>query len=153
MKRAMSAPALAGLLLLTGCAAGLSIPGMGGRATEEERVAAVLHDVHLAMNARNTNRVISHISENYMDPDGRDYNAICVYVRYLHSAYRSIDITRAEPRIEIEGNIARALEAFGTLATPGNPDETAPVNVQGQVLVTLRKEDGRWKILSWGTLR
>jgi hypothetical protein len=149
----MGGAVLTSLLVLAGCVSNIDIPGFGGRQTEEERVAAVLSDVHQAMQSRNSNRVISHLSEHYLDPDGRDYNAICVYVRYVHAAYRNIDIRRVEPRIEIEGGVARALEAFGTLASPDNPDEAAPVNLQGQVLVTLHEEDGKWKIVSWGTLR
>lgn len=152
MRRAVTAWAAAGLVLLAGCVSNISIPGLSGKQTDEERIAAILDDAHRGMQTRNANRVISHISKDYMDPDGRNYDAICVFVRHVIDAYRDIEITRVEPRIEVDGDTARALEAFGTLASPADADSTAPVNLQGQVLVTLQKEEGTWKIISWGTL-
>ena len=153
MKRGISVVALVCVTVLAGCATNINLPVLGGKQSEEGRVAAVLNDVHHAMQTHKAKRVISHISKNYTDADGRDYDAICDYVSHILSSYRDIEITRVEPPIEIDGDTARALEAFGTLATPDNPDEAPPVNMQGQVLVTLQKEEGTWKIISWGTLR
>lgn len=136
-----------------GCQTSLPIPGLGGRASDADQVAAVLDDVHRGMQARKANKVMSHVSNAYLDAQGRDYAAIDAYVRHICQAYRDIRITRTDPRIQVQGGEARALEAFGTVAFPGDADRDPAVNVQGQVVVDLRKEDGAWKIVAWGPLQ
>ncbi|MFP4501637.1 MAG: hypothetical protein ACLFTT_11605 [Candidatus Hydrogenedentota bacterium] len=137
----------------SGCQTTLPIPGLGGKASDAERVAAVLDHVHKAMEARKTGRVLKYISPDYHDAQGRDFAAIKDYVTHVHSNYREISITRAAPKVEVQDGQARALEAFGTLARPNNPGENPPINVQGQMVVHLREEDSEWKIIEWGVLQ
>lgn len=138
---------------VAGCQTSLPIPGMGGKVSDADQVAAVLDDVHRGMQARKANKVMSHVSSEYLDAQGRDYAAIDAYVRHICQSYRDIRITRAVPQIQVQDGEARALEAFGTVAFPGDPDRDPSVNVQGQVMVDLRRENGAWKIVAWGPLQ
>lgn len=147
--------ALAPLLLVAaGCNGGpsLDIPGFGGKSTEEEKIARLLHEVHEGMIARKVYQVMEHVSEDYLDQEGRDYEAIRQYLNNIMKNYRGITIQRSNSAIIVEGDKARAVEAFGTRAEPDN-DRTPPLNIQGQVSVYLQREDGTWKIVEWGAIR
>ena len=140
------------LLPLVACARSIpnisDVPGFGP--TEEEQVAAILADVHNGMETQRIFKVLSHVSRDYQDAAGRDYEAIAGYLDDLFKNYESIRIARSRPRIVVEGDRARALETFGTVASP-YPDSTAPaLNLEARVVVHLTKARGRWKIIEWG---
>jgi hypothetical protein len=120
-------------------------------ASDEERVAAVLENVRRGMEQRRIYQVLAHVSPNYVDDEGRDYEDIRAYLAYVFENYSEIAIHRVQPRIVVRGNRARAVETFGTRAEPADPDRL-PLDVQGQVLVDLVKEDGAWRIIEWGRL-
>jgi len=160
MKRLLIGVA-ATLVLLAGCASSRldELPGIkelsrlsGLRASDEEQVAAVLNDVHRGMEARKIYKVLAHVSRNYHDAEGRDYEAMQAYLKKAFKNYREIRITRVVPRIVVKGNRARAIETFGTVAEPADPASDLPINLQGQVSVSLEKADGRWLIVEWGRM-
>ena len=66
--------------------------------------------------------------------------------------YRAIRVTRVVPRILVQGVQARAVETFGTVAEPQDPSSEPPINMQGQVTVSLEKVGGQWQIVEWGSL-
>lgn len=149
------------LALSAGCASSRldELPGIkeltrlsGLRASDEERIAAVLNDVHRGMEARRIYKVLAHVSRNYHDAEGRDYEAMEAYLKEAFKNYREIRITRVVPRIVVKGNRARAIETFGTVAEPADPASDPPINLQGQVSVSLEKADGRWQIVEWGRM-
>lgn len=153
MKKALILACLPALVLLSGCAGGpsLEIPGLGPRDTDEEKITRLLDDVHRAMQTRKVNQVMAHVSPDYLDQEGRDYDGIRAYLDNIMKNYRAITIRRSNPTVIVEGDRARALEAFGTRAEPDN-DRTPPLNIQGQVSVFLAREDGKWKIVEWGPI-
>jgi len=139
--------------LATGCGESLpQIPGLGGRASDEEQIATVLNDVQRGMEARKIYKVLAHVSRNYLDEEGRDYEAIREYLSGIVKAYREIRITRTSPKILVQGDRARAIESFGTVAEPADQDETPAINLQGQVAVYLERVDGAWQIVEWGPI-
>jgi len=106
---------------------------LGEGATDEQQIAAVLSDVHDAMESRDAYRVLSHVSRNYRDAEGRDYRDIQDLISTLFDRYRRVSINRARPRIVVRGDYAHALETFGTMAEPLDPNSTSPIDLQGQV--------------------
>jgi len=153
MKRALALGLTPLLILLAGCSGGpsLDLPGLGGRDSEEEKIAKVLNSVHQGMITRKVYQVMPHVSTRYMDQEGRDYEAIRAYLNDIVKNYRRIDIQRSAPTIIIEGDRATAVEAFGTMADPDR-NQAPPLNIQGQVSVYLEREDGKWKIVEWGAI-
>jgi len=118
--------------------------------SEEVAVARVMNDVHRGMQSRRVFKVLSHVSKDYYDAEGRDYAAIEDYVSTILRRYRDIRIDRERPRVVVDGTEARVVETFGTRAEPMLGVSEVPVFLQGQVTVYLRKEGDRWKIIEWG---
>lgn len=145
-----------GILACAGCQQALpvDIPGLpGSHLTDEEQIALVLDDVQTGMQTGKIYKILAHLSQSYHDDEGRDFEAMRDYISEILRAYREIKITRAPPRIVVQGERARAMETFGTVAEPLNPAEYPPINLQGQVPVYLERVSGTWYITEWGSLR
>jgi len=156
MRRAICAIGVLALFAQEGCQktlASINLPGLGSaRVSDEEQIAAVLNDAQDGLQSRRVFKVLAHVSENYLDQDGRNYEGIRDYVQSIMKAYRSVRITRTRPRILVHGDRARAVEAFGTIAEPLDING-APLNLQGHVSVYLERTGGAWKIVEWGRLQ
>lgn len=147
--------AVACALLAAGCQHGLpvQIPGLTmGRTSDERQIAVVLEDAARGMETRRVSRIMAQVSPNYQDAEGRDYEAIREYLSRIVKGYRSIRITRTRPKIAVEGDSARAMETFGTIAEHTDPARE-PVNLQGQVEVRLERVNNKWQIVEWGFLQ
>lgn len=142
------------ITLLCACdTPGVEIPGLSGtRVSDQEQIAAVLDDVHRGMESRRIYKVLAHVSQGYNDLAGRDREGIEAYLADFFNRYREIRITRARPRIQVQGDRAQALETFGTRAEAVN-DGDINIHVQGEVVVSLRRESGEWRITEWGEMR
>lgn len=141
------------LLVLGGCngGTGLEIPGLVRKVSDEEKIEKLLDEVHRGMETKKVYQVMAHVSPNYLDEEGRDFEGIRKYLNQIMKNYRSIAIRRTPPTIVVEGDRARAVEAFGTLAEPDN-DSAPPINIQGQVSVYLERDSDGWKIVEWGSI-
>ena len=142
-------------IVFGGCGGDLagSIPALANlNASDEEQIAQVIEEVQQGMEARQIFKVLAHVSRNYHDSEGRDYAAIEAYLNYVFKKYRTIRVTRVVPRILVQGVQARAVETFGTVAEPQDPSSEPPINMQGQVTVSLEKVGGQWQIVEWGSL-
>lgn len=148
------------LLVSAGCTGPMSkVPGVkqlgkisGLTPSEEEQVASVLSDAARGMEARRVNQVLSHVSKNYHDAEGRDYAGMESYLNRVFKDYRELRITRVAPRVTVMGDRAQAVETFGMVAEPRDASVDPPVNLQGRVMVTLERVGGKWQILEWGSL-
>lgn len=141
------------VVAVSGCQTRIPIPGLGGKAPDEERIAKALDDVQRAVETGKVDRAMSHISRNYQDAEGRNFDTLREYLLAIRQSYRNVRITRSVPRVTVEGDRARVLEAFGTLADSENPSAVPAVNLQGQVIVYFAREEGEWKIVEWGLLQ
>ncbi len=158
MRISWFAPVLAASLLGLGCAS--NIPLVGDtlsslsltRETDEEAITRVLDDVHRGIETKRIYRVLAHVSRTYRDADGRDYAAMESYLNDLFRRYRDLRIDRGRPRIVVQGDKARVIEAFGSTGDPIPGSTDLPLNIQGQVSVYLEKIDGAWRIVEWGNL-
>lgn len=141
------------VLALGGCNGGgnLEIPGLGRKVSDEAQISDILEKVHRGMETRKVYQVMAHVSQDYMDLEGRDYEGIRAYLNQIVKDYRAIVINRTPPTILVEGDRARAIEAFGTQADPDN-SRIPPINLQGQVSVYLQREADGWKIVEWGSI-
>ena len=139
--------------IFTGCQSGnlpVDIPMLSGpRLSDEQHIIRLLDDVAKAMESRKIFKVLAHVSQNYHDDEGRDYDGIQTYLRTVFRDYRFIEVTRARPTVAVQGNRARAVETFGTRATPFDDNERRPIDFDGQVIVNLVKQDNSWKITEW----
>lgn len=156
MRMRVAGASLAVLMVISGCAATgatlTTLPGVGGKATDEQQIAALLNDVHKGMEGKKVFKVLAHVSKAYRDTEGRDYDAMRKYLADIMKGYRSIRITRTPPRILVQGKRARAVETFGTVAETFEPQDNPPINLQGTVMVYLQREPEGWKIVEWGAL-
>lgn len=149
------------VLAAGGCAKKLGeVPGIrelgrisGLTPTDEQVVAGVLQDAHRGLEAQKIFKVLSHVSQNYKDDEGRDYAAVEAGLREIFKKYREIRITRASPRVAVDGDRAQVLESFGAVAEPQNRNTEPSVNIQGQTTIELVKSDGQWLIVKWGKIR
>lgn len=135
-----------------GCGTGMSIsiPGITGSGeTNQQQIAAVLDDVRRGMQSRRIYKVLSHVARSYHDADGRDYAGVEAYLRSIFDKYNVIRINRVPPRILVQGDRARVVETYGTLAEPINPAKNSTINMHGQITVYLQKISGAWQITEW----
>jgi len=138
--------------LLAGCGdrVPVEIPGITGpKASDEEQIAAVLDDINRGLQSRSIYKVLAHVSRNYQDPKGRDYEGLKASLSKFFKEYGEIRITRPPPRILVQGRRARVVETFGVSARPLRPD-IEPINMQGQVNVFLEKVGDAWQLVGWG---
>lgn len=130
-----------------------NIPGLsGGQLSDVEQIGLVLDDVQRGMESRRIFRVVSHLSRNYSDSEGRDYDAMTAYLNDIFDRYRNIRIRRARPVVTVQGNRAQAVETFGTMADPVDPNRDVAIRLQGQMTVHLEKIGDRWFIREWGRM-
>lgn len=118
--------------------------------SEEQKIASVLDSLERAIEEKKVKNAMRFISLDYRDEQGRDYNQLREILLRLARDYRIIKITRTSPEVKIEGNTATVIDTFGTNAEPFDPIQGTPINLQGKVIINMRKEPEGWKIISWG---
>jgi hypothetical protein len=159
MTRFAALTTAAALVLFCGCQTGLpdvlpDLPGLPGlRPSDQEQISRLLSDVEQAMEQRKIFKVLTHVSQNYRDAEGRDYNGIQAYLNQIFEQYRRIEITRARPQIQVQGDRALAVETFGTRAEPFNEGQHVSIVLDGQVSVYLARQENGWKITEWGRIQ
>lgn len=121
--------------------------------SDEQEIARILDDVQRGMETKRIYKVLAHVSRNYQDAEGRDYDDIVAYLQAIFKRYRDIQITRIPPKVLVQGDRARAIETFGTIANSQDASADIPIHLQGQVRVYFEKAGDRWLITEWGVLR
>ncbi len=143
-------------LLLSSCKTGDSATSLsritGGAPSDEQKIAKVLADVAQGMESKRVYQVLSHVSQRYHDRAGRDYEALRQYVATILDNYKTIRVTRTPSRMQVQGDRARVVDTFGTLAQPNDLKEYPIVDLQGCVVVLLERSGDTWQILEWGPL-
>jgi hypothetical protein len=140
-------------VLAAACQAGrdaLDLAGLGGeQLTDEEQIHLVLDEIQRGLESKRIYRVLSHISRNYEDDEGRDYRALQRELNQKFKQYRDIEITRPRPRLIVQGDRARAVETYGIRAKTTNPIESELLLYEGKATVYLVRVNGAWKVSSW----
>lgn len=138
------------VVFTVGCASqlGQSIPILPGNAPEVQRqeIARVLDEVHQGLEKKKIFAVLGNVSAAYADEAGRNQDRVREELREFFSSWRTVRVTRTNPRLKVEGNEALALEAIGVIAEPLRVDGS-PLNWFGEVRIALRRDaDGKWMI-------
>ncbi len=124
----------------------------GTRLSDEDKITLVLEDVQRGMQRRRIYQVLAHVSRNYEDREGRDYQQLSEDLNTIFRHYRAINITRTPPDIRVRGDRARVIDTFGTIAESVLPLEYPPTNLQGQVVIMLDRFGDTWQIVEWGPI-
>ncbi|MCX8065456.1 MAG: hypothetical protein N3G21_09845 [Candidatus Hydrogenedentes bacterium] len=141
------------LLLSCGTVRKIEIPIISSLGqSDEQKIVSILDTLERAIEEKKIKTAMRYISTDYRDEQGRDYNQLREVLQKLARDYRSIKITRATPEMHIEGNNAVVIDTFGTYAEPFDPVQGSPINLQGKVVINMRKEPEGWKIISWGSM-
>ena len=124
----------------------------GGGLSDEQKIAMVLADVSQGMENKRVYQVLAHVSQRYHDREGRDIEALRKHVSTILDNYRTIRVTRTPSRVQVQGDRARVVDTFGTLAQPNDLKEYPIIDLQGRVVVLLERSGDTWQILEWGPL-
>ncbi len=155
MKRLAPIALIMAGVLLSSCRSGsgpFGLPGLVGAVSDEQKIAMVLADVAHGMEHKRVYQVLSHVSQRYHDREGRDYEALRQHVAAILDNYKTIRVTRTPSRVQVQGDRARVVDTFGTLAQPNDLKEFPIVDLQGRVVVLLERSGDTWQILEWGPL-
>ncbi len=142
-------------MLLTSCRSdgvANALSRITGGVSDDQKIAMVLADVAQGMESKRVFQVLSHVSQQYHDREGRDYEALRKQVSTILDNYRTIRVTRMPSRVQVQGDRARVVDSFGTLAQPNNQNEYPIIDLQGRVVILLERSGDTWQILEWGPL-
>ena len=121
--------------------------------SEEARVRKVIASFERTVEAEKLLKCMSYISRDYSDETGLDYRSAMILGREIFNAYDDIFIHIKGLKIEIEDKLAKATFVATVFATrSGTQQKENLLRERGtdRFVVTLRKEEGGWKILSSG---
>jgi hypothetical protein len=155
MRRLAPIALVAAGVLLSSCQSGnmpFDLSRLTGGLSDEQKIGMVLADVAQGMENRRVYQVLSHVSQRSNDREGRDYEALRKHVSAILDNYRTIRVTRTPSRVQVQGDRARVVDTFGTLAQPIDQKEYPNVDLQGRVVILLERSGGAWQILEWGPL-
>jgi hypothetical protein len=142
------------VVLSAGCVATTrDLPVIGSpRLTDEQQILLVLDDVHKGMETKRIYKVLAHVSRNYYDDKGGTYQTVEAQLKDTFARYRNIRLTRTQPRIQIQGDHARAVQSLGTRGDAINPQDV-DLLLEGTLTVQFERVSGVWKIREWDPLQ
>lgn len=139
--------------LVAGCAtsSGTSLPLLSQTAdAKRQEIARVLDEVHQGLERKKIFAVLAHLSPRYADEDGRTQADARDTLKEFFSQWRTLRVTRTNPRLRVEARQAVALESIGVIAEPFDV-EASPWNWFGEVRISLEQDDsGEWVITRVG---
>ena len=117
---------------------------------EEAAIRGVLNDVERAMEQKDVYKVLMCVSASYSDKQGRDYTDLRRLLQRVFDQYATVEITRPDTEVVIDGNRAAVTESFVTSARGKPGTDVDPLTLKGMTSVFLEKIAGRWLIVEWG---
>lgn len=120
-----------------------------GKTVESARteISVLLDTMHNGIEQKKIYQVLGGISGYYQDVEGRTQADLRDALKNAFAKHRKIRITRTNPRLEVNGATAIALESIGVIAESGNVEDT-DVNWFGELKIWLEISDaGRWQIV------
>jgi hypothetical protein len=121
----------------------------------ERGIRAVLSDSQAAVEAKDLNRVMSHVSLQYRDEQGLAYLSMKRLMKMAFDRFEGLDVRLSDIRIDISKDKALVqvdLEVFVVSRNEkayliGSQQEPVPIRI------ALAKESMKWKILSVNGIR
>jgi len=139
---------LLALIVFAALAAGIvGTTGCGKKMTDEEQVKAVIKDMADAAEAKDARRIKDHISPDYSDPSGMDYDQIKGFLALQMMQSEHITVFLRKTDVEVAGEKAyatvRAVIARGE--KPAANENDTDTERGGFVFdLTFVKHDGEW---------
>jgi ketosteroid isomerase-like protein len=119
--------------------------------TEEDRVKKVITSVQKAAEEKKISAVLDHVSKNYLDPQGNDYNGIKGLLAFYFFRHQKVSVYMPNVDIVVTGQTAKA--QFQAILTGRGTGESAG-GVLPEALgaytfdVLFNKENGQWRVTS-----
>lgn len=142
----LPARALACALALVG---GATLGACGSGTGPEEEIRALVREVEIAAEARDTGDVLAFVSDEYSDRAGRTRRDLGHLVRGWFALHPGLELVTRIDELEIESeDHARARVTVGVLARRGAPEDwDAALDVQ-TIEVRLRRDGGEWRVVA-----
>jgi len=119
--------------------------------SEEALVRKVIASFERAAEAENLRKCVSHISKDYSGEIGFDYQSAMFLGRDIFNTYDDIFIHVKGLKIEVKGKEAKATfvaTVFATRSGTQQREDLLRERGSDRFVVTFRKEEGGWKVLS-----
>ncbi|MDH4163051.1 MAG: hypothetical protein OEW15_10235 [Nitrospirota bacterium] len=129
------------VLLLSGCT----------RETEEGKIKKVISSIQAAAESKRILAVLEHLSKDYRDPQGNDYEGIKGLLSFYFFKHQAVHVYIPAIDIAVTGYTATA--AFDAVLT-GRPADGSGGTIIPESLgvyrfdVSLKREGDQWKVLS-----
>jgi hypothetical protein len=121
------------------------------REDEQAKVKKVITAIQAASEEKEVKKVMEHVSKNYFDPQGNNYESIRGLLIGYFFRYPKIAAYISNLDISVEGAAAKAkFEAVLTSGVKtGSISDVIPESLGvWNFDVTLKKESGEWKVIS-----
>lgn len=119
---------------------------------QRRAIAKVLNDLHDGVDGQKIFKIMANVSPAYKDEAGRGRAEVQQTLKDFFAQHRRIRVTRTNPRLQMEGEQAVALESIGLIAEPLRVEQ-AETNWIGEVKIWLaRGTSGNWEVTRVSTL-
>jgi len=127
------------------------LPSCKPKVSDEEQIKAAVVEMAKAAEAKDVSAVKGHISKNYKDPAGNDYNAMKGILAYYFMQPEGISVFLREQKVELRGE--KGYDTVRAVISRGGKVDSAvsvlPSEAGGFILdLTFEKEDGDWMLTS-----
>ena len=124
-------------------------PAQKPLSADAQDVLATLDSLEHAIESKDLNRVLQQISVYYSDERDNSYPTLKQFFQTMFEQYATIDVSRSNPVVTVNGPSAEVRETFRTKATPRPGTTAAPIDVEGDVVIHLRRVAGEWLVAQW----
>ena len=128
----------------------LAVPGCQ-KETDQDKVKKVITEIQAAGEVKDVSKIMKHLSKNYSDPQGFNYEGIKGLLIGYFLRYPKISAYISNLMISVENESARA--EFQTVLTSGEKTGSIKDMIPTSLgvwdfSVTLKKESNAWKVTS-----
>ncbi len=117
--------------------------------TDQEKIAKMLHLIQAEAEDKNAGALLKHVSKNYRDPRGNDYEAVKGLLLFYFFRHQRISIITTGLEIEIQGASARARFEAILSGRSGSNGAILPEALDAyRFAVSLTNEGGEWEVTS-----
>lgn len=145
-KSVLGAAALAAMLLVL-------VPACSRKPTDEDMVRQAVKEAAVAAEAKDVKGFMAHISKDYRDDYGNDYNAVKGIIFYQFMRPGPLSVFIRDVTVEVKGD--RTLVNARAALVRGKGAEgigsVLPENAEAyRFSLVFTKEDGRWRVFNAG---
>ena len=119
--------------------------------TPEEQIRALMEEAQAAAKERDLDALMATVSDAYADADGRNKLGLRSFIAFYFRQHGTIYVLYQERELVLQGADSARLRANVGLAGQPFGSGVDLTRIQADLLaisVTLRREDGEWKVAS-----